>query len=125
MEVLRRLAPATGPSAGRQRRGVGGGAPTERIPRGTPLHLARRGEIATKTQKLGMDMRANKIIRVVLLGVLLENVWPYWEAPGAVPEDAPALGLGPQRTDRQMGARGRLKIAPRQQHTQCTHTDRL
>jgi hypothetical protein len=32
--------------------GVGGGVPTERIPRGKPPNLARRGEIVTKTQEL-------------------------------------------------------------------------
>jgi hypothetical protein len=32
--------------------GAGGGVPAERIPRGEPPNLARRGEIATKTQKL-------------------------------------------------------------------------
>jgi hypothetical protein len=45
-------APATpGPPAGRHPAGVGGGVPTERIPRDKPPNLARRGEIATKTQK--------------------------------------------------------------------------
>jgi hypothetical protein len=32
--------------------GIGGGVSTERIPRDTPPNLARRGEIATKTQEL-------------------------------------------------------------------------
>jgi hypothetical protein len=36
----------------RQRRGLSGGVPTERIPRAKPHNLARRGEIATKTQEL-------------------------------------------------------------------------
>jgi hypothetical protein len=26
---------------------------------------------------------------MILLGILLEIVWSYWNAPGAVPEDAP------------------------------------
>jgi hypothetical protein len=47
-------APATdGPAGGAPAAGVGGGVPTERIPRDSkPPNLARRGEIATKTQKL-------------------------------------------------------------------------
>jgi hypothetical protein len=28
-------------------------------------------------------------VRMILLGILLESVWSYWEAPGAVPDDAP------------------------------------
>jgi hypothetical protein len=32
--------------------GVDGGVLTERIPRGKPPNLARRGEVVTKTQKL-------------------------------------------------------------------------
>jgi hypothetical protein len=51
MEVLR-LAPATAPPAGRQRRGSARGVSAWRTPRGTPPDLARRGEISTKTQKL-------------------------------------------------------------------------
>jgi hypothetical protein len=50
-------APATGPPAVRQRRaGIGGGVPAERIPRGKPPNVARRGEIATKTQELRPEL---------------------------------------------------------------------
>jgi hypothetical protein len=46
-------APATGPPAGgAPAAGVGGGVSAERIPRGKPPNLARRGEIATKAQEL-------------------------------------------------------------------------
>jgi hypothetical protein len=45
-------APATRPAGGAQAAGGFGGVPTERISRGKPHNLARRGEIATKTQKL-------------------------------------------------------------------------
>jgi hypothetical protein len=47
-------APATGPPAVRRpAAGAGGGrVPAERTPRGKPPNLARRGEIATKTQEL-------------------------------------------------------------------------
>jgi hypothetical protein len=41
-----------GPAGGASAAGAGGGVPAERIPRGKPPDLARRGEIATKTQKL-------------------------------------------------------------------------
>jgi hypothetical protein len=41
-----------GPAGGAPAAGVGGGVPTERIPRDKPPNLARRGEIAPKTQKL-------------------------------------------------------------------------
>ena len=41
-----------GRAGGAPAAGVGGGVPAERIPRGKPPGLARRGEIATKTQKL-------------------------------------------------------------------------
>jgi hypothetical protein len=41
-----------GPAGGAPAAGPGGGVPTERIPRGKPPGLARRGEIVTKTQKL-------------------------------------------------------------------------
>jgi hypothetical protein len=49
-------ATATGPPAGRQRRGSGRGVSAERIPRGTPPNLARRGEVVTKTQELRPTM---------------------------------------------------------------------
>ena len=39
-----------GPAGGAPAAGAGGGVSAERIPRGTPPHLARRGEISTKTQ---------------------------------------------------------------------------
>jgi hypothetical protein len=39
--------------------GVGGGVSAERIPRGTQTHLARRGEITTKTQKLRPALSVN------------------------------------------------------------------
>jgi hypothetical protein len=46
-------APATAPPAVRQRRGPAEGCrPSERIPRGKPPNLARRGEVVTNTQKL-------------------------------------------------------------------------
>jgi hypothetical protein len=48
-----------GPAGGAPAAGVGGGASTERIPRSTPPHLARRGEIATKTQKLRPALPVN------------------------------------------------------------------
>jgi hypothetical protein len=42
-----------GPAGGAPAAGAGVGVPTERIPRGKrPPNLARRGEIATKTQEL-------------------------------------------------------------------------
>jgi hypothetical protein len=41
-----------GPVGGAPAVGAGGGAPTERIPRDNPPNSARRGELATKTQKL-------------------------------------------------------------------------
>lgn len=41
-----------GPAGGAPAAGAGGGVPAERIPRGKPPDLARRGEIVTKTQKL-------------------------------------------------------------------------
>ena len=41
-----------GPAGGAPAAGAGGGVPAERIPRGKPPGLARRGEIVTKTQKL-------------------------------------------------------------------------
>ncbi len=40
-----------GPAGGAPAAGVGGWVSTERIPRDKPPNLARRGEIATKTQK--------------------------------------------------------------------------
>jgi hypothetical protein len=52
-------------------------------------------------------------VRVIVLGILLESVRSYKEAPGVVPEA--------KRTDRQTGARGPAKNAPRQ-HMQFTHT---
>jgi hypothetical protein len=44
-------------------------------------------------------------VRMSLLGILVESVWPEWEAPGR-PLRTP---LGPQRTDRKMGARAPAK----------------
>ena len=41
-----------GPAGGAPAAGAGGGVSAERIPRGKPPDLARRAEIATKTQKL-------------------------------------------------------------------------
>jgi hypothetical protein len=49
----------------------------------------------------------------------LESVWSYWEAPGAVPEDAP--GWDPNARINKLEPGTRLKIAPRQ-HRQCTNT---
>jgi hypothetical protein len=48
-----------GPAGGTPAAGVGGGVPSERIPRGTPPNLARRGEIATKTQELRPALSVN------------------------------------------------------------------
>ena len=48
-----------GPAGGAPAAGVGGGVSTERIPRGKPPHLARRGEIATKTQELRPALSVN------------------------------------------------------------------
>jgi hypothetical protein len=41
-----------GPAGGAPAAGVGGGVPTERIPRDKPPNPARRGEVVTKTQEL-------------------------------------------------------------------------
>jgi hypothetical protein len=49
-----------GPAAGgAPAAGVGGGVSTERTPRGKPPNLARRGEIATKTQELRPALSVN------------------------------------------------------------------
>jgi hypothetical protein len=48
-----------GPAGGTPAAGVGGGLSAGRIPRGTPPNLARRGEIATKTQKLRPALSVN------------------------------------------------------------------
>jgi hypothetical protein len=55
-QIWQRWAPATGPPAVRQRRGSAGGVPAQRIPRVKPPGLARRGEIATNTQKLRLAL---------------------------------------------------------------------
>jgi hypothetical protein len=53
--VIPNWAPATGhgPAGGAPAAGVGGGVPTERIPRDKPPNLARRGERGTKHQDTG------------------------------------------------------------------------
>jgi hypothetical protein len=48
-----------GPAGGAPAAGAGGGVSTERIPRGTPPNLARRGEIVTKTQELRPALSVN------------------------------------------------------------------
>jgi hypothetical protein len=58
MEVLR-LAPATGPPAGRQRRGSAEGGRPGASRGAYPTHLARRGEVVTKTQKLRPALSGN------------------------------------------------------------------
>ena len=50
--IIRQLGSCHGPAGGAPVAGAGGGVPAERVPRGKPLGLARRGEIVTKTQKL-------------------------------------------------------------------------
>jgi hypothetical protein len=50
--VIRQFGSCRGPAGGAPAAGAGGGVPAERTPRGKPPGLARRGEIATKTQKL-------------------------------------------------------------------------
>jgi hypothetical protein len=48
-----------GPAGGEPAAGVGGGASTGHIPRGTPPNLARRSEISTKAQELRPALPVN------------------------------------------------------------------
>jgi hypothetical protein len=62
-----------GPAGGAPAAGTGGGVPVERIPLGTPPNLARRGEIATKTQEprpttKGLYLNRQKGVRWALHG---------------------------------------------------------
>jgi hypothetical protein len=56
-----------GPASGAPAAGAGVGVPTERTPRGKPPNLARRGEIATKTQELRPALSCEPLSNHVLL----------------------------------------------------------
>jgi hypothetical protein len=73
-----RLGSCHGPAGGAPAAGVGGGVPTERIPRGKPPNLARRGEIVAKTQELrpalSVNTQPNHVLPLAHFGSYLRRV---------------------------------------------------
>jgi hypothetical protein len=75
-----------GPAGGAPAAGIGGGGgAAERIPRDTPPNLARRGEIATKTQKLtpisNCEPLPNHMLPLARFGAPLAYVAAAWCGP--------------------------------------------
>jgi hypothetical protein len=94
--VIKRLYTQMGschePAGGAPAAGIGGGVSAERIPRGTPPNLARRGgtggEIATKTQELrpisNCDTLPNHVLRLAHFGASPTCAAAGWCGPIAI-----------------------------------------